>query len=92
MIPVISALSSLAASSLLLWVFHQAFITNTKPQPLEIAPGNLKEVALVLLLLLSLATLGFHPEPWLRLLDQPSTQIGKPYTKPDTSPTSIGLE
>lgn len=92
MVPVISALSSLAASSLLLWVFHQAFITNTKPQPLEIAPGNLKEVALVLLLLLSLATLGFHPEPWLRLLDQPSTQIGKPYTKPDTSPTSIGLE
>lgn len=92
MFPVLAALSSLIAASLLLWVFHQAFVASTKPQPIKITPGNFKESLLVLLLLLSLAGLGFHPEPWLKLLEQPGAQIGQLYAKPEAAPSSPSQE
>lgn len=78
---VFTALGNLAVASLMLWVFHQVFIAKDETAPIPLHQFNLTQrlraQLLVLLLLASLALTGFHPEPWLRLLEQPAGEIGR---------------
>jgi len=71
-----AALGNVAAAGFLLWAFQRAFLApRSADLTAKIAPATIMERAIAGTLILILLGVGFHPEPWLKLVDAPMASL-----------------
>lgn len=82
LVTITAALGNVAAVACLLWAFQRAFLAPPDPGRLPAQPhprATLVETLFVTVMLLVQLVAGFHSEPWMRLVEQPSRALAHPF-------------
>jgi len=76
LITIAAALGNVVAAAFLLLAFQRAFLSPEQGSGTKKIPHiRLSERALALIVLLIILAVGFHSEPWLRLIETPVNQL-----------------
>jgi NADH-quinone oxidoreductase subunit M len=79
-----AALGNVMAAGFLLWAFQRVFLSHAEGKNLRIKTTSTlgTEVLIATVIIIALLGLGFHSEPWLKLIDSSLAPLNDLYSPP----------